>query len=227
MHACAHKITSACEKMWEEYYSVLHELPDWLKKPVPFIVDSLSLFKKQGTQRILDLGCGVGRNSIYLGKKGFDVVGVDISRSALKKADVWSKIEGIPNVIFLRGSMTRLPFLSQSFHAVVSVSVIHHALKEDIREAIRAIHEVLKDDGLFIANLLSTKDYRYGSGERLENGTFKVLEEFEEKQFREVHHFFSKKEILTLLRKFTKIHIVPLQGGTERPHEYWKVIAIK
>jgi SAM-dependent methyltransferase len=82
--------TSMCaqwvfREMWEEYYSVLHELPDWLKKPTQFIVDSLSLFKNHKSQRILDLGCGAGKNSIYLGKEGFDVVGLDISRSALKK----------------------------------------------------------------------------------------------------------------------------------------------
>ena len=215
------------KKMWEEYYSVLHKLPDWLKEPVPFIVDSLSLFKEHGTQRILDLGCGVGRNSIYLGKEGFDVVGVDISRSALKKTKAWSKIEGIPNVTVLQASMTLLPFIRQTFHAVVSVSVIHHALKKDIQKTIREIHRVLKDNGLFIANLLSTKDYRYGSGEKLENETFKVLDEFEEKQFQEVHHFFSNKEILTLLAKFKKTHIEPLQSRTEQPHEYWKVTTTK
>jgi len=213
--------------MWEEYYSVLHQLPDWLKKPVPFIVDSLYLLKEHGARIFLDLGCGMGRNSIYLGEEGFDVVGVDLSRSALKKAKAWSKIKEIPNMTVLRASMTQLPFIRQTFHAVVSVSVIHHALKKDIQKTTREIHNVLKDNGLFIANLLSTKDYRYGSGEKLENETFKVLEKFEGKQFQEVHHFFSKKEILTLLTKFKKTQIEPLQSRTEQPHKYWKVIATK
>jgi len=213
--------------MWEEYYSVLHELPDWLKKPVPFVVDSLSLFKEHGTQKILDLGCGAGRNSIYLAKEGFDVVGADISRSALKKTKAWSRTEGTQNVAILQASMAQLPFIKHAFHAVVSVSVIHHALKKDIHETMREIRRTLKDDGMFIANLLSTKDYRRGLGEKLENGTFRTLEEFEEKQFHEVHHFFSKKEILTLLRKFKRFHIEPIQSKTERPHEYWKIIATK
>ena len=213
--------------MWEEYYSVLSQLPDWLKRPVSFIVDSLPLFKESGARIFLDLGCGVGRNSIYLGKEGFDVIGVDISQSALKKTKVWSKIEGTPNVTVLRASMTNLPFVRQAFHAVISVSVIHHALKKDIEKTIEEIHRVLKDDGLFLANLLSTKDYRYGLGEKLESGTFRVLENFEEKQFEEVHHFFSKKEILTLLTGFEKVRIEPIQSGLEQPHKYWKVIALK
>ena len=111
--------------MWEEYYSALRQLPDWMKKPAPFIVEASPLFKKYRAKVFLDLGCGTGRNSIYLAKEGFDVVGIDISRSALKKTKMWSKIEGIPNVTVLRASMINLPFASQTLHAVISLSLIH------------------------------------------------------------------------------------------------------
>ena len=170
----------------------------------------------------------MGRNSVYLAKEGFDVVGIDISRSALKKAKKWSKIEGMQNVTVLCASMTNLPFNSRTFHSVISVSVIHHALKEDIEKAIKEIQMVLKDKGLFLANILSVEDYRYGLGEKIEDGTFLVLEDFEERQFEEIHHFFTKKEILTLLAEFKRISIEPIQSGKEkRPHKYWKVVAIK
>lgn len=163
-----------------------------------------------------------------MGKEGFDVIGVDISRSALKKARARAKIEGVPSLVVLRCSMISLPFVRQTFHAAMSVSVIHHGVKENIKKAIEEIQKVLKDNGLFLANLLSVEDYRYGSGLKIEGGTFQVLEEFEEKEFEEVHHFFSQKEVQTLLAEFQKIGIAPIQSGKEeRPHEYWKVIAEK
>lgn len=214
--------------MWEEYYSALRQLPDWLRKPVPFTVDASSLFRKHGARVFLDLGCGVGRNSIYLAREGFNVVGIDISRGALKKTKMWSKIEGFQNVTVLLASMTNLPFIGRTFHAVISTSVIHHALKEDIEKATEDIKTVLKDNGLFLANLLSKEDYRYSSGKKIEDGTFLILEDFEERQFEEVHHFFSRKEILTLLAGFKRLSIEPIQSGkAERPHMYWKVIAVK
>ncbi|NIO38070.1 methyltransferase domain-containing protein [Candidatus Bathyarchaeota archaeon] len=213
--------------MWEEYYSIMRQLPDWLKRPVPFIVDSLSLFKEYDSPVFLDLGCGAGRNLIYLGKEGYDVVGVDVSESALKKTKVRSRTEGLPNLEVLRGSMTRLPFVKQAFDIVISVSVVHHGLKKDIEKALGEIHTVLRDNGLFLANLLSAKDFRYGSGEKLENGTFRVIEDFEQKKFEETHHFFSKEEVLTLLADFEKVNVEPIQSRTKRPHEYWKVIAVK
>lgn len=213
--------------MWEEYYSALHQLPDWLKKPVPFVADSLSLFGEHGVRTILDLGCGAGRNLIYLGKAGFDVVGIDVSRNALKKAKAWLKIEEIPNATVLRCSMTSLPFVRQAFDAVISVSVVHHAFKKDIEKALEEIRTVLSDNGLFLANILSVRDYRYSSGEKLEKGTFRVMEDFEQKRFEEVHHFFSKKEILSLLSGFEKISIEPIKSGLNQPHIYWKVVAIR
>jgi len=197
-------------------------------KPVPFIVEALPVFRRIEASRILDLGCGAGRNSIYLARWEFDVVGVDVSRSALRKAKSRSEAEGVENVAMVRASMTHLPFIDHSYDVVISVSVIHHAVKEAIGKTIGEIHRVLKDNGLFLANLLSIKDYRYGSGLKIEDGTFRVLEYFEDKQFEEVHHFFSQEEIQILLSSFKTISVEPIQSGREeRPHIYWKVIAEK
>lgn len=155
--------------MWEEYYSVLRQLRDWLRKPVPFIVEALSLFRKCGAHQLISDVEWVGIG-IYLAKQGFDVIGIDISKNALKKAKSWSETEGITNVTVLCASMTHLPFVSRAFNAIVSVSVIHHAVKKDIKRAIEVIHEVLKDGGRFLANLLSIEDYRYGSGPKNRRG---------------------------------------------------------
>jgi len=213
---------------WEEYYSVLRQLPSWLKKPVPFVAEALSFFKECGVRTILDLGCGMGRNSIYLAKEGFHVIGIDTSASALKYAKTWSKTKALNNNVVLRASMTRLPFVSQTFHAVISVSVIHHARIRDIKKTIEEICTVLKENGLFLANLLSTKDYRYRQGEKLEDGTFRILEDFGEKQFEEIHHFFSQREIRTLLTSFKNVSLEQIQSGKkERLHTYWKVTASK
>jgi ubiquinone/menaquinone biosynthesis C-methylase UbiE len=229
--ACPKIIKANCtisSTMWEEYYSALSQLPDRLMKPVPFIMEALPVFRRIKASRILDLGCGAGRNSIYLAKCGFDVVGVDISRSALRKAKSRFEAEGVENIAIVCASMTHLPFINHSYDVVISVSVIHHAVKEAVGKTIGEIHRVLKDNGLFLANLLSVKDYRYGSGLKIEDGTFRVFEYFEDKQFEEVHHFFSQEEIQNLLARFKRISVEPIEsGGGERSHKYWKIVAEK
>lgn len=208
---------------WEEYYSSLDELPERLKKPVPFVVESLSLFECGDVRNVLDLGCGAGRHCIFLAKEGFNTVGIDFSKSSLKMAKEWVKKEKIRNVDFVCGTMTHLPFTRDFFDAVVSVSVIHHAIKSEITKAVREIHRVLRKKGLFLANLASVEDHRFGKGEKIEERTFRIKEEFEEYEFKELHHFFTKEEALKLLEDFMKVKIKPIK----RHHKYWKVIAFK
>jgi len=213
---------------WEGFYSSFGQMPERLKRPVPFVVEALPFFKDCSVRAVLDLGCGVGRHCIYLAARGFDVVGVDASRNALRLAKGWSDVEEGVDVKLLRASMTDLPFVGGCFGAVVSVSVVHHAVKEDVGRTVEEIYRVLKDDGIFLANLLSVEDYRYGLGEEVEEGTFRVLEDFEEGQFEELHHFSSENEALDLLARFRKVSLEPVQAGKKKQlHCYWKVTAIK
>jgi cyclopropane fatty-acyl-phospholipid synthase-like methyltransferase len=217
---------SGVSKIWEDYYVGLSRLPKRLGKPVPFITETLPMFKSRKIQRLLDLGCGAGRHCIYFAKKNFNVIGIDFSISALKIAKAWAHREKLKNVAFIRGSMTNLPFINCCFDAVISVSVIHHAIKSQITKTIDEIHKILRKDGLFLTNLVSVRNHRYGKGEKLENRTFRVEENFEEKRFQELHHFFTRKEASNLLAKFTKVNIQQLTAG-KRPHHYWKITAIK
>jgi tellurite methyltransferase len=53
------------------------------KEPARFLVENLGQLK---LGRVLDIAMGEGRNAVFLAKKGFDVVGVDISEVAIRKA---------------------------------------------------------------------------------------------------------------------------------------------
>lgn len=62
------------------------------KEEVDFIVDLLEL---SGTERVLDLACGFGRHSIELAKRGYSVVGVDITRDFIEEARRKAAYEGV------------------------------------------------------------------------------------------------------------------------------------
>jgi len=208
---------------WEKYYSTLKRLQRRLKKPVPFVIEFLPTFRRHKIKNVLDLGCGTGRHCIYLAKKGFNVVGVDVSESALKMANAWVRKERLKNATFIQGTMNNIPVKNSHFDAVISVSVIHHAVKKDIVTTIDEVYRVLKKKGILFTNLASVKDPRFGSGQKVENGTFRILEAFEEKQFEELHHFFTKREASELLAYFAQAKVERLK---DKPN-YWKIMAIK
>ena len=196
-------------------------MPKRLRQPA--VVSSVSAFKRRKIKHVLDLGCGAGRNSIYLAKRGLEIVGIDASASALRLAGRWANQEKLFNVEFLEATMTDIPFGNSQFDAVISISVIHHALKKDIVETTNEVHRVLKKRGIFLANLTSVDDPRYGAGEIVEPGTFKTLEAYEKNRFWELHHFFTKSEAVELLTCFSKATVTRLKS---RPN-YWKITAIK
>jgi len=214
--------------VWERHYSKLKRLPEWLKKSVPFVVETLHAFKSHKFRDVLDLGCGVGRHCVYLAENGFEVVGLDVSVSALRTAKEWIRKKKLTNVNLLRGSITDIPLGDCRFDAVISVSVLHHAIKGQILRAVDEIHRVLWGNGLFLTNLVSVEDPRYGKDEEVEADTFMVLEDFEDGRFEELHHFFTREKIVQLLAQFTTIQVAPLVGGREcQPHHYWKIQAVK
>lgn len=198
-------------------------MPEKYKKFASLVTEALPTFKQQGVISVLDLGCGAGRHSVCLARNGYEVVGVDVSKSALKIAKEWARGEKLARVLLAQTTMTCIPFRDSQFDAVISISVIHHAVKKDIEETINEIHRILKKNGLFLANLASVKDPRYGKGEKIEAATFKMLEAFEDKRFEELHHFLTKQQVMELLTQFSKTEIELLK---EKPH-YWKIMAVK
>ena len=62
--------------------------------------------------RILDIGCGTGRHSIELAKRGYPVTGIDLSESMLKKAEENAKRENV-KVTFENHDARKLSFKSE------------------------------------------------------------------------------------------------------------------
>jgi len=94
------------------------------------------------TDRVLDVGCGDGRATRVLAGRCRQVVGVDISRGALRAARAES-----PDGRWLCASLeSELPFADSSFDVLYCCEVIEHLL--DVPGALGAMHRVLRPGGL-------------------------------------------------------------------------------
>jgi ubiquinone/menaquinone biosynthesis C-methylase UbiE len=208
---------------WERYYSMLKRMPRRLRKNAQFVVDALPDLKSYKVKKVLDLGCGVGRHCVLLASNDFEVIGLDISKNALKMAKKLVQKEKLGNVALVCASMTNLPLSDSCLDAVISVSVVHHAFKKDIVATVNEVFRILGKNGCFLANLASVADPRFGTGRMLEDNTFWVMEAFEEKRFGELHHFFTKSQLFRLLQKFPDKKVAVMK---EKPN-HWKVLAVK
>lgn len=85
--------------------------------------------------RALDLGCGGGRNTLYLARHGWDVIGIDISRPGIAKAR--SRAVGdAASARFIEGDVTKLVELGiGNDYDLINDSGCYYLLSGDQREA--------------------------------------------------------------------------------------------
>jgi len=93
-------------------------------------------------QKILDLGCGYGRFTIPLAKRGYDIKGIDITPALIKKAKSLARKENI-EIDFRIGDMRKLPYKAESFDAIICMwSVFVELINK--KDQLKAINEMLR-----------------------------------------------------------------------------------
>jgi SAM-dependent methyltransferase len=94
--------------------------------------------------KLLEVGCGIGVDSIQLARCGFDVTAVDLTESALAVAKEFAAHRAV-DVTFVLGNAEGLDFPDASFDDVYSFGVLHHT--PDIEQSVAEVHRVLRPGG--------------------------------------------------------------------------------
>jgi len=161
------------EKRGKIFLEASNDMPDILKsrkniqENIPEIV---KLLKKTNVNKILDLGCGSGRHTVFLSKNGFEVYSLDILEEELKLTKAWLNDENSNAKIIKASCYERLPFADDFFDVIISTQVIHHNFHDKIKDCISEIERILKPRGIIFITVPSNKDVA------LEKEKFKVVE---------------------------------------------------
>ena len=132
-----------------EYYHILYKNRD-KKEAEYFILNLIKKLKIKEGSRILDLACGVGRHSIFLNKKGMNVVGFDNSENNIKKAKKFEK----NFLVFEKREMTEkygynFDFIFNLFTSFGYVNEEHNI------NTLKSINSSLLKDGVLIIDYLN------------------------------------------------------------------------
>ena len=99
--------------------------------------------------RLLDLGCGTGWTSCFFAKRGYEVIGQDISADMITQANINKNNWGIKNLHFIVSDYEDMNFDSE-FDCAVFFDALHHAVNEE--DAIRMVYKALKPGGICITS---------------------------------------------------------------------------
>ncbi len=167
------------------------------------------LFKKEGVTKILELGGGQGRDSIFFAQNGFRVYVLDFSESAVKTITQKAQALGLSQSIteMCHDVRNPLPFDDQSFEACYSHALLSTALVTSEQEfVLDEVRRMLKPRGLNIYTVRHTGDPRYGTelhrgGDMYENAGGGIVS------------YFSKEKVAHLAKGYEIIDIDEFEEG--------------
>ena len=137
----------------------------WPKEGVtPHVVELLKRLGPGRGRTALDLGCGEGRHTILLAKKGYDVTALDYEPLALKAARAAVRRAG-SRARFVTGNALALRIPPGTFDLVLDYGCFHHVLKRDWPHYRRNLARVLRSGGHLLLSVFSMK-FRHFRGER-------------------------------------------------------------
>lgn len=195
------------EKEWDRIYKEQGEVQSDV---LPTVRVASDLFKRQNCKKVMDLGCGTGRHTLFLAKEGFHVFATDISETGLEITKSKAEQMGIKDIEYKQHDMRNIPYDDDFFDAIVCVWTTGHGTYEDTHKNVKEIFRVLKPSGIVVIDYVSKEDGHYGKGKEIERDTFIDNVEGEENI---PHHYSSKEELERLYSCFSSKVITPI--------DYW------
>ena len=134
-------------------------LQEWFGGIDIYLFDQLLKGRIVPGMRVLDAGCGAGRNLVYLLKSGFEVFGIDESSGAIAQTQrlATQLAPQLPLDNFRVEPVEQISFADAGFDVVLSSAVLHFARDEEHwRAMVSEMWRVLKPGGIFFARLASS-----------------------------------------------------------------------
>ena len=185
----------------------------------------LKHWQKCGFKTLLDLGCGLGRHSIFFAKKGFKVHALDLSEIGLEKISKLMKDENL-DIYTKLGDMLSLPYEDNYFDCILAYHSIYHTDSSGIKQVISEIFRVLKKDGEGFLTFGSKSDLLYTKNNQKiidENTLLKTEEDGQD-----IPHFYTNlNELKVLLKDFRIINIRQIEDVLDEKSSWHYFVNIK
>ena len=191
-------------RAWNMVKTPYTQMPD-----LPYLPSIPQLLQEHGAKTVLDLGCGSGWLSIYLGRAGFAVTGIDVAAHAIDLARTWAGQEEL-KIRFDIGDIADISYGRASFEGVVANSIFEHLTLELAANTIDQLHLLLIKNGLFIGCF---DQVGTGPGEyyKLEDGTHVYTDKGRKGM---LLRCFSDEEIQELFKNWKILSFETLESGS-------------
>lgn len=140
------------EKCYEgdEYY--------WGLEPAPFLDELLAIADKDPSQlRVLDIGCGEGKDAVYMAQQGCQVTAFDVTTSGIRKTKMLAEKRGVKMNAFVADINDFQ--LDETFDIVYSTGTVQYLFDHCINDFFEKIKNMVTVGGYVFFNVFVDKPY--------------------------------------------------------------------
>ena len=144
---------------------------EWGFEPADSAIISKNFLIDKKVKEILIPGIGYGRNAKIFSVNGFNVTGIEISKTAIDLA----KADNNPGLKIHHGSVTEMPFDNNIYDAVFCYALIHLLNYRERKKFIGDCFKQLKPNGYMIFTVVSKRATMYGNGKKIAKDRFETM----------------------------------------------------
>lgn len=202
-------------EFWESAFRSNDKM--WGETPTDNARNILELFQRNKIKSVLIPGFGYGRNAKVFYDKGFNVSGIEISKTAIERA---RKYFG-NDVTIHHGSVTDMPFNKARYEAIYCYSLIHLLDKSNRLKLIKDCYFQLIPNGLMVFVALSTNDRRFSEGNEVSKNTFHSPHGLD-------LYFYEEAAVKEEFGDYNIIELKEINEPEENPNErHWMIVCKK
>lgn len=179
----------------EDIYKKLspEEIPWNIETPPDILVE---LVERETVKpcKTVDLGCGTGHYALYLAQRGFDVTGLDISPTAIKRAQEKAEKERVTCKFIVADVLGNLNEVKDTYDFAYDWSLLHHVYPEKRKYYIENVNKILNSRGRYLSVCFSEKDHHFGG-----------FRKYRETPLGTVLYFSSEEELKELFSDYFRI----------------------
>jgi SAM-dependent methyltransferase len=126
-------------------------------EPTSIVHRLAPLLRFHQVRRLLEAGCGSGRDALFYARAGFEVTGTDISEEALRWARRRAEAEGL-GAAFVADDLAETQLPGGHFDAALAVHLVHLQLDDGRRSMVNQLWRLTRDAGLIVLVNYSTRE---------------------------------------------------------------------
>ncbi len=133
----------------EDYY--------WGLEPGRFLEELIKLCPPSEGKKVLDIGCGEGKDAVYMAQQGYDVTAFDLTENGIRKTISLAKDRGVNIRAYVDDINTFS--LDEQFDIIYSTGTVQYLFDENKNRFFEKISKITRPDGVVFINVFVEKPF--------------------------------------------------------------------